>query len=79
MLAGKEDHRMTEFKKTWRVAPSGALLGSIDIISPWTGGKTEAVVNMETCMVIAAHGATCPAFSLAMVPICGYPGTQADE
>lgn len=57
---------MTEFKKTWRVREGGALLGTIDIISPWTGGPTEAVVNIDNGEVIAAHGATCPPFQLSM-------------
>lgn len=56
-----------EFKKTWRIAEGGALLGTIDIVSPWTGGPTEAVVNIDTMEVIAAHGATCVPF-LLIVP-----------
>lgn len=59
---------MTEFKKTWRLGENGALLGSLDIVSPWTGGITEAVVNTETGTVIAAHGASCAPFQLAMPP-----------
>jgi hypothetical protein len=55
-----------ECKKTWRVAEGGSLLGTIDIISPWTGSPTEAVVNTETGDVIAAHGATCAPFQLVV-------------
>lgn len=57
---------MTHFKKTWRINPNGPLLGTVDIISPWTGSETEAVVNIDTNEVIAAHGATCHPFQLAV-------------
>lgn len=53
-----------EFKKTWRIAEGGALLGTIDIVSPWTGDITEAIVNIDSGKVIAAHGATCVPFPL---------------
>lgn len=50
------------FRKTWRLHPHGPLLGTIDIISPWTGGPTEAVVDIDNKQVIAAHGASVQPF-----------------
>jgi hypothetical protein len=59
---------MTEYKKTWKIAEGGHTLGTIDIISPWTGEETEAVVDIDTGEVIAAHGATCTPFFLNVPP-----------
>lgn len=57
---------MSQNSKTWRLSPGGPLLGTQMIMSPWTGGPTEAVVNLDNNMVIAAHGATCQPFPLLM-------------
>lgn len=53
---------MPEFDKTWKLHPEGPLLGTATIISPWSGSPTEAVVNIDSGKVIAAHGATCHPF-----------------
>jgi hypothetical protein len=68
---------MSQNSKTWRVAPGGALLGTQTIISPWTGSPTEAVVNLDTNEVIAAHGATCHPFALS-VPDSVFKGELLD-
>lgn len=56
---------MIDYKKTWRNG-DGPLLGITDIVSPWNGQMTEAVVDITAGQVIAAHGATCTPFSIAV-------------
>ncbi len=50
------------FRETWRLSSDSPLLGTIDIISPFNGGVTEAVVDITHGKVIACHGASCHPF-----------------